>query len=851
MKKTILTIGITILSCLLSFTNLQGELRWKNISKLSMRGKMNYIIDVKAFNGKCYVLYVDDGKHKYSVSANKGESWDNLLESKEIAVANGDYVGQIIDENNVIFHVSKNFMKTENGGANWHKVPVNGTIDNQPIENKKVQLFYMTMCDPKIGSAYGRYGEKLALYTTEDGWKNMEGNYVERESKIEGISGMVKFDYYLRLSKDTIIRYGCYNTPEKDIKIVISYSYDKGKTYPRHDTLNEVFYTPKPTMQCSPIKRCTAGFWTLSGGKVYPEEELNGRVYKCKNLGDKWEEIFFNEDYVPINNCDFYDENRGVVLGVMGEDPFRTYDGGKTWISDTLFTSEGKKEIGLNGYSVVYVGDTALILCGNYNGNVYRLEEYKSKEYDVDTLNQIKIAAKGDKFKNNTLTLIAFALAKYADECWIDLNDNKKREQDENLQVNIKGGQQKINEIFTNRKEITIYGNINKLRVLASDVEEISISKNKKLTSLMIMDNPLSKTDISQSESLASIDLLNCTDLYSLDLGKSTWMSDIDIKNCPITEIYMPKGEYLRNIRIENTKIKEIDISNINSKSLVILKNNLKLKKIITGDSCKVETIYISEPNDDVTTMDLSGLKVAKKIDIALTGFTELDLSECKGLEQLKVSNNPNLKEIKIPDADSLKIIDVSRNIINTLNFKPNKRLVVFNCNDNNDITSLNFSGNEKLEVVDCFRNQIKGDEADKLMESLPDRTGKEPEGRIRFTAYNSDGKYKVGNWAYAYSVEKAKAKNWSIQYYPQGNYKGTSSVSEGTMKVFNIYPNPADNILNIPEYETLITDIEIYNSSLDQVKILSPAAKIDISELPVGVYYIKLNYVMHKFVKK
>ena len=75
----------------------------------------------------------------------------------------------------------------------------------------------------------------------------------------------------------------------------------------------------------------------------------------------------------------------------------------------------------------------------------------------------------------------------------------------------------------------------------------------------------------------------------------------------------------------------------------------------------------------------------------------------------------------------------------------------------------------------------------------------------------------------------------------------------------FNVYPNPAKQVLNLDTKTSInVTSINIYNS-LGQMIIVIPNAEsvstIDVSDLKTGTYFIKVNTdkgtANTKFIKK
>jgi hypothetical protein len=74
------------------------------------------------------------------------------------------------------------------------------------------------------------------------------------------------------------------------------------------------------------------------------------------------------------------------------------------------------------------------------------------------------------------------------------------------------------------------------------------------------------------------------------------------------------------------------------------------------------------------------------------------------------------------------------------------------------------------------------------------------------------------------------------------------SSVSENTTDLFSIYPNPTTDILNIKGDLTgkIIEILDISGKS--HIKTLNKS--IDVSDLTTGVYFLKVDNSVKKFIK-
>jgi hypothetical protein len=81
----------------------------------------------------------------------------------------------------------------------------------------------------------------------------------------------------------------------------------------------------------------------------------------------------------------------------------------------------------------------------------------------------------------------------------------------------------------------------------------------------------------------------------------------------------------------------------------------------------------------------------------------------------------------------------------------------------------------------------------------------------------------------------------------------GGIGIAIPSKTIFNIYPNPANSILNITSEIAEPATIEIYNlngSKILKQRMTEPHHSINISDFTAGVYFIKIDNSVKKFIK-
>ena len=117
------------------------------------------------------------------------------------------------------------------------------------------------------------------------------------------------------------------------------------------------------------------------------------------------------------------------------------------------------------------------------------------------------------------------------------------------------------------------------------------------------------------------------------------------------------------------------------------------------------------------------------------------------------------------------------------------------------------------MNVLECYKNQIKGTQMANLVNSLPDRQGKQ-EGDFSVFSENTYGGVD-GNICLAAHVATAKAKNWRTLFYRNRewlDYAGldnpTFAVTYSSSRGGSIIITGADDLQNVP-YDTELTVTE------------------------------------------
>ena len=192
----------------------------------------------------------------------------------------------------------------------------------------------------------------------------------------------------------------------------------------------------------------------------------------------------------------------------------------------------------------------------------------------------------------------------------------------------------------------------------------------------------------------------------------------------------------------------------------------------ITGDVTSFDCY-----KNQLTTLDVSQNTALTKLDCSKNQLTTLDVSQNIALTTLYCHKN-QLTALDVSQNTALEWFDCSFNQLTALDVSPNTALTRLTCNYN-QLTALDVSKNTALEWLFCSGNQIKGKEMTRLVNSLPDRTGKY-NGQI--VVVQSDAE---SNRCLKSDVAIAKGKNWYTLKYKSDT--GECVPYEGAIATYRV----------------------------------------------------------------
>ena len=438
-----------------------------------------------------------------------------------------------------------------------------------------------------------------------------------------------------------------------------------------------------------------------------------------------------------------------------------------------------------------------------------------------------------------------------------------------------------LTSLYCNNNELTglDVSNNTALESLVCPINQLTsldVSNNIALTYLYCSDNPLSGLDISSNTALTS---LSCSSngLISLDLTNNTDLTYLNCVNNQLTSLNTSHNTFLTTLFCSINQLTTLTVSANTALIHLDCSNNLLTNLDVSNNTILTQL--------DCYNNQLSGLDVSNN-----TSLTSLTCSS-NPLATLDVSNNVALTYL-ICSNNQLTTLDVSNNIVLTTLFCLSNQLTSLNVANTNNTNFTKFAAAYNPDLI-C----IKVDNAQYSIANWTPGANFAFDAGISFsedcgsivtpTALTATASVSslsvILNWTdnatteAGYKVERStdgvnftEIENlpvntittidnnvlasttyyYRVYAYNIGMNSGFSNVAQvttgmtGVKEINNditvVYPNPADNILNIEIKERSgIKIINILGETIGVHQLYTGNNVVDISNLTQGIYFI------------
>lgn len=250
---------------------------------------------------------------------------------------------------------------------------------------------------------------------------------------------------------------------------------------------------------------------------------------------------------------------------------------------------------------------------------------------------------------------------------------------------------------------------INELICKNKKVNDITgIEKLTGLTSLNLMENNLSKVNLSNNPNLVYVELSGNPLITSIDLSKNVNLKEIYFRNDSIKSIDLSNNVNLENLDLGINELEKIDLSkNTNLKYLYLGSN--KLTEIDLTNNINLIEVTLSA--NKLTSIDISKNTNLIKFYASSNQLSSLDLSNNDSIERMDISSN-KISSIDISNLTNLKAVALSANKLTSLNVKNNTLLESLYASSN-QLTSIDITNNTNLINIDLSDNKISNIDVD------------------------------------------------------------------------------------------------------------------------------------------
>ena len=435
-----------------------------------------------------------------------------------------------------------------------------------------------------------------------------------------------------------------------------------------------------------------------------------------------------------------------------------------------------------------------------------------------------------------------------------------------------------------------------KLEILSCNnniLTALDLSKNTQLTMLYCGNNKLSSLDVSNNTQL---EILSCNNniLTALDLSQNTKLTklycyDNQLSTAALDHIYCALPD---RTGVEAGKI--VPIVNASSSNAATVaattksnatSKNWKVQYYADTDIPATTGTYVCgsspQPNmdsyitltvakDSAIRLDFKAAAAATPVRI-VSGSNTQDITvgtDWKGIASYTAGsttmtvygdligfdcsqNGANLTALDPSHNTQLTRLWCGDNNLSNLDVSKNTQLAWLYCYSNK-LSSLDLSKNTQLRGLFCYGNNFSTAALDDIYCSLPDRTSK-TNGVIHPVLNSSDPNHAT---VLATNAANATAKNWKVQYYKKisditttGSYDCSTAVAEASAEpAITLYPNPVADVLYLSATARTIRVYDMYGT---EVAHATDTDRIDVANLPAGVYTVKADGTVAKMVKR
>ena len=242
---------------------------------------------------------------------------------------------------------------------------------------------------------------------------------------------------------------------------------------------------------------------------------------------------------------------------------------------------------------------------------------------------------------------------------------------------------------------------LTKLEVSDTPLTNLDVSKNTALTDLTVYRNKLTSIDVRNNTALTSLDV-GANQLTSIDVSKNIVLTELSVSSNQLTSIDVSKNTKLTKLLVSKNKLPNLDVSkNTVLTDLDVFENQLTYLDV----SKNMVLVDLNVSRNQLTSLDVSKSTALTKLHVGNNQLTYLDVSKSTALTKLDVSNN-QLTYLDVSKNTKLTILWVSTNQLTNIDVRNNTALTELSVGWNS-LTSIDVSKNTALTFLDVSYNQL------------------------------------------------------------------------------------------------------------------------------------------------
>ncbi len=359
---------------------------------------------------------------------------------------------------------------------------------------------------------------------------------------------------------------------------------------------------------------------------------------------------------------------------------------------------------------------------------------------------------------------------------------------------------------------------------------EISYGEAEAISSMYVSGNNIS--DLTGIEAFINLDTLDCSwnQLTSLDVSSNIDLIELHCEGNQLTSLNVSSCTVLEYLNCHENQLTGLNLSNNAALKYLDCSEN-QLNSLNVYGCTALKSLYCFA--NKLTGLDVSNNTSLIILNSNYNQLTDLDVSYHTALTELSCADNL-LTSLNVSNSTSLIYLNGNSNQLASLDISDNTALMVLYCTDNK-LTSLDISNNTPLVELYCADNKL---------------TSLDVSGNTSLSWLNLSFMptlYEVCVWEVPFPLEDVAGRvdttgSPNLYFTADCAVKIPDDYQENSK--INIYPNPADDVINIEIENTDNLLIEVYNvngkmlfSKLSDSKI----EKTDVSHFPKGIYFIKV----------